>query len=63
MPGISIGGHIGGLIGGALSTLALSHFGRKHPTYGRSGLIGIVGVIAVGVIAVLVSYWKVRGIY
>jgi membrane associated rhomboid family serine protease len=62
VPGISIGGHIGGLVGGALSTLALSHFGRRHPTYGRSGLVGIIGVIAVGVIAVVVSYWKVRGI-
>jgi membrane associated rhomboid family serine protease len=62
VPGISIGGHIGGLVGGALSTLALSHFGRRHPTYGRHGLVGIIGVIAVGVIAVLVSYWKVRGI-
>jgi membrane associated rhomboid family serine protease len=62
VPGISIGGHIGGLVGGALSTLALSHFGRRHPTYGRHGMVGIVGVIIVGVIAILVSYWKVRGI-
>jgi len=62
VPGISIGGHLGGLVGGALGTLALSHFGRTHPTYGRSGLPGIVGVLAVGAIAILVSYWKVRGI-
>jgi membrane associated rhomboid family serine protease len=64
VPGISIGGHIGGLVGGALSTLALTHFGRRHPgpVYGRSGLAGIVGVIVVGALAVVVSYWKVRGI-
>jgi membrane associated rhomboid family serine protease len=63
VPGISIGGHIGGLVGGALSTLALTHFGRRHPLYGRAGLSGILGVIAVGALAVVVSYWKVRGIY
>jgi membrane associated rhomboid family serine protease len=62
VPGISIGGHIGGLIGGALSTLALTHFGRKHPVYGRAGMVGVIGVVAVGVVAVVVSYWKVRGI-
>lgn len=62
VPGISIGGHLGGLAGGALGTLALSHFGRTHPAYGRAGLPGILGVVAIGAIAVLVSYWKVRGI-
>jgi membrane associated rhomboid family serine protease len=62
VPGISIGGHLGGLAGGALGTLALSHFGRTHPVYGRAGLPGLAGVIAVGAISVLVSYWKVRGI-
>jgi membrane associated rhomboid family serine protease len=61
VPGISIGGHIGGLVGGALSTLALTHFGRRHPLHGQAGYAGIIGVIAVGVIAVVVSYWKVRG--
>ncbi|MBA3717066.1 MAG: rhomboid family intramembrane serine protease [Actinobacteria bacterium] len=60
--GISVGGHFGGLVGGGLAMLALSHFGRTHPTYGRNGLPGIVGVIVVGAIAVLVSYWKVKGI-
>jgi membrane associated rhomboid family serine protease len=63
VPGISIGGHIGGLVGGVLSTLALTHFGRRHPTYGRAGMSGIIGVVAVGVIAVLVSYWQVGGMY
>jgi len=62
VPGISIGGHLGGLAGGALATLALSHFGRTHPVYGRAGLVGIAGVIAVGALSVLISYWKVRGI-
>ena len=62
VPGISIGGHLGGLAGGALATLALTHFGRTHPVYGRAALSGIIGVVAVGVISILVSYWKVRGI-
>ena len=63
VPGISIGGHIGGLVGGALSTLALTHFGRRHPLHGQAGVAGIIGVIAVGAIAVAVSYAKVRGVY
>src|SRR4051794_28898355 len=30
VPGVSWGGHIGGLVGGILATLALSRFGRGH---------------------------------
>jgi membrane associated rhomboid family serine protease len=59
---ISIGGHLGGLAGGALSMLALSRFGRTHAIYGRPGLIGVVGLIAVGVGAVLVAYLRVQGV-
>ena len=59
--GISIGGHIGGLIAGALCMLALSRFGRGHAIYGRPGLAGIGGVLAVGVASVLIAYGKVRG--
>ena len=58
---ISIGGHLGGLAAGALSMLALSRFGRTHAIYGRPGLLGIVGMIAVGVGAVLVAYLRVQG--
>jgi membrane associated rhomboid family serine protease len=59
---ISIGGHLGGLAGGALSMLALSRFGRTHAIYGRPGLIGVVGLIAVGAGAVLVAYLRVQGV-
>jgi membrane associated rhomboid family serine protease len=58
---ISVGGHIGGLIGGAAATLALSRFGRGHAVYGRAGLLGIAGIVAVGVVSIVVAYWKARG--
>jgi membrane associated rhomboid family serine protease len=61
VPHISIGGHIGGLIGGALGALALSRFGRGHAVYGRLGLLGLAGLVAIGIASILVSYWKVRG--
>jgi membrane associated rhomboid family serine protease len=60
LPGISIGGHLGGLAGGALGTLALSRFGRSHAVYGRPGLVGILGVVAIGVASILVAYWRVQ---
>jgi membrane associated rhomboid family serine protease len=58
---ISVGGHIGGLIGGILCTLVLSKFGRGHAAYSRVGLWGIAGVIAVGLLSIAVAYLKVRG--
>jgi membrane associated rhomboid family serine protease len=58
---ISIGGHVGGLIGGALCTLVLSRFGRGHAAYSRVGLWGIAGVLAVGLLSLAVAYWRVRG--
>ena len=58
---ISIGGHLGGLVGGALGVLALSRFGRGHPVYDRLSTVGITLLVAIGVLSVLIAYWKVRG--
>src|SRR5947208_889040 len=44
---ISIGGHIGGLIGGAACALAMTRFGRVGAAYGRPGAIGVVAMIGV----------------
>ena len=61
IPGISIGGHLGGLAAGAGATLAMSRFGRGHAAYGRLGIEGIIGLVAVGAICVAIAYFRVRG--
>ena len=58
---ISIGGHIGGLIGGALCALGLTRFGRVHAAYGRPGALGVATMLLVGVASVLIAYWKAKG--
>jgi membrane associated rhomboid family serine protease len=58
---ISIGGHIGGLIGGALCALGLTRFGRVGAAYGRSGALGIGSMLLVGVASFLIAYWKAKG--
>jgi membrane associated rhomboid family serine protease len=57
LPGISIGGHIGGIVGGAAAGFVLSGYGRGHLAYGRIGAQGwtavgalIVGAVVVGVL-------------
>ena len=60
LPGISIGGHIGGLVGGALCMLALTRLGRAHAVYGRPGLAGMLGVAAVGVASLVVAWLQVQ---
>jgi membrane associated rhomboid family serine protease len=46
IPGISIGGHVGGLIGGGLCALAFSSF-RRTPAVATLSMIA-VGVASVG---------------
>jgi membrane associated rhomboid family serine protease len=61
VPGISYGGHIGGLVGGILAMLAMSRFGRGHVAYGRPGLVGWAALVVIAIASVAVAYWKVRG--
>ena len=51
LPGISIGGHLGGIVGGFLAAIVLSGYGRGHMAYGRwtpAVMGGLVAVIAGG---------------
>ena len=62
IPGISWGGHVGGLIGGILITLAYAHWSdRGRAQYGQLGLGGIIGLVVVGVGSIALAYWRVRG--
>jgi membrane associated rhomboid family serine protease len=62
IPGISWGGHVGGLIGGILVTLAYAHWrDRGRAQYGQLGLGGILGLVVVAAGSVALAYWKVRG--
>ena len=58
---VSIGGHVGGLIGGILVTLAYANWGRGHAAYGKIGIAGITGLVAVAVASVAIAYLRVRG--
>jgi membrane associated rhomboid family serine protease len=58
---ISIGGHIGGLIGGILVTLGYAHWRGGRAQYGQLGIGGILGLIVVAAGSVAIAYWKVRG--
>jgi len=49
IPGISIGGHIGGLVGGALCALGFS-------SLRRSSALATLSMVAVGVLSVMVAF-------
>jgi membrane associated rhomboid family serine protease len=62
IPGISWGGHVGGLIGGILIMLAYAHWSDKgRARYGQLGLGGIFGLVAVSVGSVAIAYFRTRG--
>jgi membrane associated rhomboid family serine protease len=57
LPGISIGGHLGGIVGGALAALALSGFGKRHMAARRlhgATTIAAVAVVVIGAVGALV---------
>ena len=56
VPGISIGGHIGGLAGGIVATYALMRF-RMPP----NRTLGFALAAAVGVVSIALAYARVRG--
>jgi len=58
---VSIGGHVGGLVGGALCVLAFSGFGQGHAVYRRVNMVTVLGLLAVAVGSIAIAYFKVRG--
>ena len=58
---ISIGGHLGGLVGGILAILAITGFGRRHAVYGPVDALSVLSLLAVAAGSVLVAYLSVRG--
>ena len=58
---VSLGGHLGGLAGGAAAILVLTHFGRKHAIYGRADAMSIAGLVGIALVSIAISYARVRG--
>jgi membrane associated rhomboid family serine protease len=59
---VSIGGHLGGLAGGALAILALSRFGRGNPVYGRLDPLTVASFVGIALASIAVAYLRVRGL-
>jgi len=55
VPGVSIGGHLGGLIGGALCGFVLSGYGRGHIAYSKLSASIAGGVFVLTAIGIAVS--------
>jgi membrane associated rhomboid family serine protease len=55
VPGISIGGHIGGLAGGILSGVVLSGFGRGHLAYGRMSPLTVLTLATIAAATIAAS--------
>ncbi len=63
IPNVSWGGHVGGLIGGIVITLAYAGWSsRGRAAYGQLGLTGALGLLVVAAGSIALAYWKVRGL-
>jgi membrane associated rhomboid family serine protease len=58
---VSIGAHVGGLIGGALTVLVLSRWGRGHAVYGRVDVLAVAGLVGIAIASIGVAYLRARG--
>ena len=61
IPGISWGGHVGGLIAGIICTFAFLRLGKGRHAYSPLGIVAVSVLVLVGVLSVLAAYWRVRG--
>jgi membrane associated rhomboid family serine protease len=59
LPGISIGGHLGGIVGGAAAAFILSGYGKGSLAYGQLGASGALGLAALTVGGIAVSLYAV----
>ena len=62
IPNVSIGGHLGGLVGGLAAAFVLSGFGRGHAAYQRIRPLEAVGLAALVFVALALAYARVRGL-
>ena len=62
VPNISIGGHLGGLVGGLAAAFVLSGFGRGHAAYQRLRPLEVAGLVALAFLALALAYARVRGL-
>ena len=58
---VSVGGHLGGLVGGIACLLLIERLGRSAPLLSRDGVVTIIALIGVGALGVVVAYARVRG--